>query len=140
MSLEMQAKTDKSMPPLAVLPAATAETDPAASPAAASETHPATSPAAAISLPVEKPVSLYAFWGKKLYQAVRDESRTILNLASKEYSKAVEPAFAGRLLHHLYFWRMAKGYKSRHRKNNSKRNPGQNGPGRNGSLHGRTFH
>ncbi|MDD6570381.1 MAG: peroxide stress protein YaaA [Acidaminococcus sp.] len=34
--------------------------------------------------------NLYQFWGDKLYQAVRDKSRIILNLASKEYSKAVE--------------------------------------------------
>lgn len=35
--------------------------------------------------------SLYEFWGAKLYQALADPDRTILNLASKEYSKAVEP-------------------------------------------------
>ena len=34
--------------------------------------------------------NLYAFWGDKLYRAVRDESGVIINLASKEYSKAVE--------------------------------------------------
>ncbi len=34
--------------------------------------------------------SLYDFWGQKLYQALSDPDRTILNLASKEYSKAVE--------------------------------------------------
>lgn len=34
--------------------------------------------------------NLYDFWGEKLYQAVMDEDRTIVNLASKEYSKAVE--------------------------------------------------
>lgn len=34
--------------------------------------------------------NLYQFWGDKLYQAVLDKSRIILNLASKEYSKAVE--------------------------------------------------
>ena len=33
---------------------------------------------------------LYAYWGDKLYQEVKDESRTILNLASKEYSKIIE--------------------------------------------------
>lgn len=33
---------------------------------------------------------LYQFWGDRLYRAVRDESGVILNLASKEYSKAVE--------------------------------------------------
>lgn len=34
--------------------------------------------------------NLYEFWGERLYRAVLDEDRTILNLASKEYSKAVE--------------------------------------------------
>lgn len=34
--------------------------------------------------------SLYHFWGEKLYNAVLDESRIILNLASKEYSKCIE--------------------------------------------------
>lgn len=34
--------------------------------------------------------NLYAFWGDKLYRAVRDESGVIINLASKEYSKAIE--------------------------------------------------
>lgn len=33
---------------------------------------------------------LYAYWGDKLYETVIDESRTILNLASKEYSKCIE--------------------------------------------------
>lgn len=33
---------------------------------------------------------LYEFWGDKLYRGVMDESRTIINLASKEYSRAVE--------------------------------------------------
>lgn len=33
---------------------------------------------------------LYAFWGKKIYDAVRDDSGVIINLASKEYSKCVE--------------------------------------------------
>ena len=34
--------------------------------------------------------SLYDFWGDALYQEVLDESRTIINLASKEYSKCIE--------------------------------------------------
>ena len=33
---------------------------------------------------------LYALWGNRLYEAVRDESGIILNLASKEYSKCIE--------------------------------------------------
>lgn len=35
--------------------------------------------------------NLYDFWGCKLYEQVIDQSRTIINLASKEYSKCVEP-------------------------------------------------
>ena len=34
--------------------------------------------------------NLYEFWGKSLYDQVHDEDRTIINLASKEYSKAIE--------------------------------------------------
>lgn len=34
--------------------------------------------------------SLYDFWGDRLYKEVLDESRTVLNLASKEYSKCIE--------------------------------------------------
>ena len=33
---------------------------------------------------------LYAFWQDKLYREVIDESHTIINLASKEYSKCIE--------------------------------------------------
>ena len=33
---------------------------------------------------------LYAFWGRKPYETVTAEDKTILNLASKEYSKAIE--------------------------------------------------
>ncbi|GEM_PF-5370798 len=33
---------------------------------------------------------LYEFWGDTLYIEVIDESRTIINLASKEYSKCIE--------------------------------------------------
>ena len=35
--------------------------------------------------------NLYAFWGDKLYKALLDESRIVVNLASKEYSKAITP-------------------------------------------------
>lgn len=35
--------------------------------------------------------SLYDFWKDRLYEEVKDESRVIVNLASKEYSKAIEP-------------------------------------------------
>ena len=34
--------------------------------------------------------SLYDFWGRDLYDAVRDNSGIIINLASKEYSKCIE--------------------------------------------------
>ena len=34
--------------------------------------------------------TLYEFWGDKIFREVRDENRTILNLASKEYSKCIE--------------------------------------------------
>ncbi|MEE1114932.1 MAG: peroxide stress protein YaaA [Eubacterium sp.] len=34
--------------------------------------------------------NLYEFWGDKLYKACIDESRTIINLASGEYSKCIE--------------------------------------------------
>lgn len=33
---------------------------------------------------------LYALWGSRLYEEVRDESGVIINLASKEYSKCIE--------------------------------------------------
>lgn len=33
---------------------------------------------------------LYDFWGSTLYEAVRDDSRIIINLASKEYAKCIE--------------------------------------------------
>lgn len=33
---------------------------------------------------------LYSFWGDRLYRELTGEDRTILNLASKEYSKAIE--------------------------------------------------
>lgn len=33
---------------------------------------------------------LYAFWGDSLYKEVIDESRVIVNLASKEYSRCIE--------------------------------------------------
>lgn len=33
---------------------------------------------------------LYDLWGRKLYEAVRDDSGIIVNLASKEYSRCIE--------------------------------------------------
>lgn len=35
--------------------------------------------------------NLYEFWGDRLYRACRDEDGVIINLASKEYSRAVAP-------------------------------------------------
>ncbi len=43
------------------------------------------------SLSVKGFQDLYAFWGDTCYQTLLDEDRTILNLASKEYSRVVEP-------------------------------------------------
>lgn len=34
---------------------------------------------------------LYDFWGSRLYENILDESRVIVNLASREYSKCIEP-------------------------------------------------
>ena len=67
---------------------------------------------------------LYAFWGRTLYDAVRDEDGLILNLASREYSKCIEkyltPAdrfisctfcemVKGRLAQKATFAKMARG-------------------------------
>ena len=38
--------------------------------------------------------SLYDFWSRQLYEALTEEDSVIVNLASKEYSKAVEPFLA----------------------------------------------
>jgi len=35
--------------------------------------------------------NLYEFWGDTLYRAVMDESRVLVNLASKEYFRCIEP-------------------------------------------------
>lgn len=35
--------------------------------------------------------NLYEFWGRSLYELLTAEDRVVLNLASKEYSRAVEP-------------------------------------------------
>ena len=39
---------------------------------------------------VDRFSNLYDFWGESLYREVVDDSRIIINLASKEYSKAIE--------------------------------------------------
>ncbi len=38
--------------------------------------------------------SLYDFWGDALYREVMDDSRTVINLASKEYSRCIEKYLA----------------------------------------------
>ena len=35
--------------------------------------------------------NLYAFWGDLLYRSLLDESRIIINLASQEYAKSIQP-------------------------------------------------
>lgn len=44
-------------------------------------------------LPVDGAADLYAFWGKSLFEALQEGNadRVIVNLASKEYARAVEP-------------------------------------------------
>lgn len=39
---------------------------------------------------INKWKNLYDFWGRKLYDEILDDSRIIINLASKEYSKCIE--------------------------------------------------
>ena len=41
--------------------------------------------------------NLYAFWGRSLYDELVKNDKEVLNLASKEYSKAVEPYVADRV-------------------------------------------
>ncbi|MCI5648432.1 MAG: peroxide stress protein YaaA [Fusicatenibacter sp.] len=43
------------------------------------------------ALKVENRKNLYEFWGNRLYEAVWEEDGIILNLASKEYAKCIEP-------------------------------------------------
>lgn len=40
--------------------------------------------------PVDGRKDLYQFWGKRLYEEIWDGDRTLINLASKEYSKCIE--------------------------------------------------
>ena len=39
---------------------------------------------------IEETTNLYDYWGDRLYHSVIDDSRTIINLASKEYAKCIE--------------------------------------------------
>lgn len=43
------------------------------------------------NLKIDQYKNLYDFWGKSLYEEVMDSSRVVINLASKEYSKCIEP-------------------------------------------------
>ncbi len=46
------------------------------------------------ALATEQGKNLYQFWGRKIYDELTKETDTIINLASKEYSRAVEPYLA----------------------------------------------
>lgn len=39
----------------------------------------------------KRATSLYEYWGDLLYRELVEEDRTVINLASKEYSEAIEP-------------------------------------------------
>lgn len=53
---------------------------------------------------------LYAYWGSTLYEAVRDESGIIINLASKEYARSIEPYLtAADHMIQITFCEMTKG-------------------------------
>ena len=39
---------------------------------------------------IEDTKNLYDYWGERLYRSVLEDSRIIINLASKEYSKCIE--------------------------------------------------
>lgn len=43
------------------------------------------------ALPIKEAHNLYAFWGNKLYEALHFNEGPVINLASKEYSKAITP-------------------------------------------------
>ncbi len=76
---------------------------------------------------------LYEFWGDDLYKEVMDDSRILINLASKEYAKCVEKYLQpdGRPLYHLRFRR------TRERKGRSEGRICQDGQRRDGALYGR---
>ncbi len=48
-------------------------------------------------LPVEGKPDLYAFWGTAIAAQLAEETDVVINLASKEYSKAVEPHLPSRV-------------------------------------------
>lgn len=42
-------------------------------------------------LPIQNHTNLYQFWGQKIYDALRFDEGPVINLASKEYTKALTP-------------------------------------------------
>ena len=74
---------------------------------------------------------LYAFWGERLALALAAETDLVLDLASKEYSRAVLPHLPPlRPAHHLCLWR------EEGRPGGGKGDHVQNGPGAHGALAG----
>lgn len=74
---------------------------------------------------------LYAYWGDTLAKALSRETRVIVNLASKEYSRCIAATLApGSHDDYLHF-RGGEGWNR-----GGEGNPLQNGPGRDGSLSG----
>ena len=59
---------------------------------------------------------LYDYWGRKIYDAIIDDSHIIVNLASKEYSKAVEK---NKLVQKATYAKMARGYMVRYMAENN---------------------
>ena len=73
-------------------------------------------------LSVGEAKDLYAFWGDRLYKELVREEQVVLNLASKEYSKARDPVCD------LCVWKPAGG------KGQGEGDGGQDGPGRDGTV------
>ena len=48
-------------------------------------------------LVTERGRSLYEFWGARLFEELAGSTDTIINLASREYSKCIEPYLTGRI-------------------------------------------
>ena len=72
--------------------------------------------------------NLYDFWGDNLYREVIDDSRIIINLASKEYSKCIEKYLTpddryGRLITKGTYAKMARGEMVRYMAENHIENP-----------------
>lgn len=82
--------------------------------------------------------NLYEFWGDLLYRALKDEDRIIINLASKEYAKAVQrylgdrdrfiscafyEQLGGKLVQKGVYVKMARGEMVRYMAENSVEDP-----------------